>query len=166
MRLVDDLKILSVNAGFRKLLGVRLVSHSGDGMFQAGMASLFFFRPEAMTDAAGVAAALIVMLLPFSIVGPFTGPFLDRWRRRQILVYGNILRAVLVAVAILAMETFDAGPLVYALVLVTLVSLERIAVRQTDLRGHADARVEVHRLRAEEDLILARILDDGQDPLF
>ena len=89
MRLVDDLKILSVNAGFRKLLGVRLVSQSGDGMFQAGMASLFFFRPEAMTDAAGVAAALIVMLLPFSIVGPFTGPFLDRWRRRQILVYGN-----------------------------------------------------------------------------
>ena len=47
-----------------------------------------------------------------------------------------------------------------------VADLERIAVRQTDLRGHADARVEVHRLRAEEDLILARILDDGQDPLF
>ncbi len=120
MRLIDDLKMLSVNAGFRKLLGVRLVSQCGDGMFQAGMASLFFFRPEAMTDAAGVAAALVVMLLPFSIVGPFTGPFLDRWRRRQILVYGNILRAVLVAVTIVAMETLGAGLPVYALVLVTL----------------------------------------------
>ncbi len=120
MRLIDDLKTLSVNARFRKLLGVRLVSQSGDGMFQAGMASLFFFRPEAMTDAAGVAAALVVMLLPFSIVGPFTGPFLDRWRRRQILVYGNILRAVLVAVTIVAMETLGAGLPVYTLVLVTL----------------------------------------------
>ena len=120
MRLIDDLKTLSVNAGFRKLLGVRLVSQCGDGMFQAGLASLFFFRPEAMTDAAGVAAALVVMLLPFSIVGPFTGPFLDRWRRRQILVYGNILRGVLVAATIVAMETLGTGLLVYTLVLVTL----------------------------------------------
>ncbi|MFT0848812.1 MFS transporter [Actinomycetaceae bacterium L2_0104] len=120
MRLIDDLKTLSVNAGFRKLLGVRLVSQCGDGMFQAGLASLFFFRPEAMTDAAGVAAALVVMLLPFSIVGPFTGPFLDRWRRRQTLVYGNILRSLLVVITIVAMELLGAGPVVYVVVLVAL----------------------------------------------
>lgn len=120
MRLVDDLRTLSVNAGFRKLLGVRLVSQCGDGMFQAGLASLFFFRPEAMTDAAGVAAALVVMLLPFSIVGPFTGPFLDRWRRRQTLVYGNIVRALLVVITIAGMELLDAGPVVYVVVLITL----------------------------------------------
>ena len=120
MRLIDDLKTLSVNAGFRKLLGVRLVSQCGDGMFQAGLASLFFFRPEAMTDAAGVAAALVVMLLPFSIVGPFTGPFLDRWRRRQTLVYGNMLRSLLVVITIVAMELLGAGPVVYVVVLVAL----------------------------------------------
>ena len=120
MRLADDLKKLSVNSGFRKLLGVRLVSQCGDGMFQAGLASLFFFRPEAMTDAAGVAAALVVMLLPFSIVGPFTGPFLDRWRRRQTLVYGNILRSLLVVITIAGMELLGAGLLVYVVVLVTL----------------------------------------------
>lgn len=120
MRLVDDLKTLSVNEGFRKLLGVRLVSQCGDGMFQAGLASLFFFRPEAMTDASGVAAALVVMLLPFSIVGPFTGPFLDRWRRRQTLLYGNIVRAVLVVITILGMELIGPGPLVYVVVLLAL----------------------------------------------
>lgn len=120
MRLVDDLKVLSQNSGFRKLLGVRLVSQTGDGMVQAGLASLFFFRPEAMTDASGVAAALVVMLLPFSIVGPFTGPFLDRWRRRQVLVYGNLVRTVLVVATLLVMQTMGQGVFVYTLVLLAL----------------------------------------------
>lgn len=120
MKLFDDLKILAQNSGFRKLIGVRLVSQCGDGMFQAGLASLFFFRPEAMTDAAGVAAALVVMLLPFSIVGPFTGPFLDRWRRRQVLLYGNLLRAGLVLLAAFADQMYGDGPVVYTLALIIL----------------------------------------------
>lgn len=120
MRLVEDLKVLAQKSGFQKLLGVRLVSQCGDGMLQAGLASLFFFSPESATDAAGVASALVVMLLPFSIVGPFTGPFLDRWRRRQVLVFGNLLRAVLVVGVILALEVFGEGLPVYILVLVAL----------------------------------------------
>ena len=117
MKLVDDLKVLAQNSGFRKLIGVRLVSQCGDGMFQAGLASLFFFRPEAMTDAAGVAAALVAMLLPFSIVGPFTGPFLDRWRRRQVLFFGNVLRAGLVLLAVFGEVWFGDGPFAYVVVL-------------------------------------------------
>lgn len=120
MRLVDDLKVLSRNSGFKKLLGVRLVSQIGDGMLQAGLASLFFFRADEMADAASVAAALVVMLLPFSVVGPFTGPFLDRWRRRQVLVYGNVVRAILVTLTILAMNRWGQGAIVYMLVLITL----------------------------------------------
>ncbi|MGO1592217.1 MAG: MFS transporter [Ancrocorticia sp.] len=120
MRLLNDLKVLAQNSGFRKLIGVRLVSQCGDGMFQAGLASLFFFRPEAMTDAAGVAAALVVMLLPFSIVGPFTGPFLDRWRRRQVLLYGNLIRAGLVLLAVAADQLYGDGPVIYTLALVIL----------------------------------------------
>ena len=120
MKLFDDLKILAQNSGFRKLIGVRLVSQCGDGMFQAGLASLFFFRPEAMTDAAGVAAALVVMLLPFSIVGPFTGPFLDPGRRRPVLLYGNLLPAGLVLLVAFADQMYGDGPVVYTLALIIL----------------------------------------------
>ncbi len=120
MRLVDDLRVLAQKSGFRKLLGVRLVSQCADGMFQAGLASLFFFRPEAMADAAGVAAALVVLLLPYSVVGPFTGPFLDRWRRRQVLFIGNLVRAGLVFLVAAGMATIGAGPLVYVLTLTSL----------------------------------------------
>ena len=97
MRLTADLRDLATVPAFRTLLGVRLVSQSGDGMVQAGLATLFFFQPQNMTDAAGVAAALVVMLLPFSVVGPFAGPFIDRWRRRRTLLIGNLVRAGLIA---------------------------------------------------------------------
>ena len=120
MRLTADLKDLATVPAFRTLLGVRLVSQTGDGMVQAGLATLFFFRPQNMTDAAGVAAALVVMLLPFSVVGPFTGPFIDRWRRRQTLLVGNLVRAGLIGATALCLSTVGIGPPVYALVLIAL----------------------------------------------
>ena len=120
MQLTQDLRTLATGSGFRKLLGVRLVSQTGDGMVQAGLASLFFFRPQAMTDAAGVAAALVVMLLPFCLVGPFTGPLLDRWRRRDVLAWGNLVRAGLITVVAVLMRTSGTGPAVYVLVLLAL----------------------------------------------
>ena len=120
MRLTADLRDLAAVPAFRTLLGVRLISQTGDGMVQAGLATLFFFRPQNMTDAAGVAAALVVMLLPFCVVGPFTGPFIDRWRRRQILLVGNLVRASLIAATALHLGVAGIGPLVYVLVLAAL----------------------------------------------
>ena len=120
MRLTADLRDLAAVPAFRTLLGVRLISQTGDGMVQAGLATLFFFRPQNMTDAAGVAAALVVMLLPFCVVGPFAGPFIDRWRRRQILLVGNLVRAGLIAATALHLGAAGIGPLVYVLVLAAL----------------------------------------------
>ena len=120
MSLLGDLATLSKRAGFTKLLGVRLVSQVGDGMFQAGLASLFFFSPQSMAGPGGVASALVVLLLPYSLIGPFTGPFLDRWRRRQVLFYGNLVRCALVAVIAAVMALLGVGPAVGALALCTL----------------------------------------------
>lgn len=120
LRLVGDLKEFSTNSGFTKILGIRIVSQSGDGMFQAGLASLFIFRPEAMTDARGIALALIVMLLPYSLIGPFVGPFLDHIRRQRILWWGNIARAVLVTVIAVCMATLGVSAPVYVLALISL----------------------------------------------
>lgn len=120
MRVLTDLRSLAVHAGFRKLFAVRLVSQAGDGMFQIGLATLFFFSPQNMATASGVAAAFAVLLLPFTVVGPFAGPLLDRWRRRQVLLLGNALRVVLTLVLATLMATVGVGPPVYVLALVTL----------------------------------------------
>ena len=120
LQVVQDLRSLLVHADFRKLFAVRLVSQCGDGMFQAGLATLFFFNPENLATAGAVAAAFAVLLLPFTVVGPFVGPLLDRWHRRQVLLVGNAIRVVLAGVLAVLMATVGVGPAVYVLALVTL----------------------------------------------
>ncbi|MEV7974144.1 MFS transporter [Cellulomonas sp. NPDC089187] len=120
MQVVSDLKQLWPLVDFRKLLVVRLTSQCSDGLFQAGLATLFFFSPENATTATGVAAAFAVLLLPFTIVGPWAGVFLDRWRRQRVLLIGNLIRAVLAVVIGTIILTVGVNPVVYVLALVTL----------------------------------------------
>ncbi len=66
------------------------------------------FSPERQPTAASVAGAFAVLLLPYSLIGPFAGVFLDEWRRRQVLVYANLLRgALVIAVAALVAARHD-----------------------------------------------------------
>ena len=81
---------------FRRLFAVRLASQLGDGVFQVALASYVLFSPERAPDAAAIAGLFAVALLPYSILGPFTGVLLDRWSRRQILFGANLVRAGLV----------------------------------------------------------------------
>ncbi len=84
-------------SGFRRLLGTRLLSQLSDGIFQVSLASYVVFSPERQPTASSIAYAFAVLLLPFCLFGPFAGVLLDRWRRRQILLYGNLIRLVLCA---------------------------------------------------------------------
>jgi MFS family permease len=96
MSYAGDFRAVIRHRDFRRLFATRLTSQAADGAFQAALASLFFFSPEKQTSAGSVAAAFAVLLLPYSIVGPFAGVLLDRWRRRQILVVANLLRTAMV----------------------------------------------------------------------
>ncbi len=82
--------------GFRLLLGSRLTGQFGDGLLQASLATFVLFSPERQPTATKVAVAFAILLLPYSLVGPFVGVLIDRWRRRTILVRANLLRALLV----------------------------------------------------------------------
>ncbi|UWE13529.1 MFS transporter [Actinacidiphila bryophytorum] len=95
MGLLRDLRVLLRLPDFRRLLGVRLLSQLSDGVFQVALAAYVVFSPEKQASPGAVASAMAVLLLPYSLVGPFTGVLLDRWRRRQVLLYCNLLRAVL-----------------------------------------------------------------------
>ena len=120
VQVIADLRALWPLREFRKLLAVRLVSQTADGMFQVGLATLFFFSPENATTAAGVATAFAVLLLPFTIVGPWAGVLLDRWSRRQVLLVGNLVRVALTLVVAAIMVGAGVGPAVYVLALVVL----------------------------------------------
>ncbi|MEJ8658430.1 MFS transporter [Streptomyces sp. MS1.AVA.4] len=95
MPVVRDLRVLLRLTNFRRLLTVRLLSQSADGVYQVALATYVVFSPENQTSPGAIASAMAVLLLPYSLVGPFAGVLLDRWRRRQVFLYGNLLRAVL-----------------------------------------------------------------------
>ncbi|MFI9611104.1 MFS transporter [Streptomyces sp. NPDC052023] len=95
MAVVRDLRVLLRFRNFRRLLAVRLLSQGADGVYQVGLATYVVFSPERQTSPAAIASAMAVLLLPYSLVGPFAGVLLDRWRRRQVFLYGNLLRALL-----------------------------------------------------------------------
>jgi MFS family permease len=88
---------------FPWLYATRLVSQTADGVFQASLASAVFFSPDHQTDPKQAAAGFVVLLLPYSMVGPFAGVFLDRWRRQRVLVWANVLRCVFIAATALVL---------------------------------------------------------------
>lgn len=108
--------------GFKRLLATRLVSQLGDGMLSAGVTWLTLLAPDAQRTPGAFLGVLALLLLPFSLVGPFVGIALDRWPRRQILLLGELLRAALVVLiaAIIGFGSERASVVVYVLVLSSL----------------------------------------------
>ena len=102
-----NLRAVLRHRGFRRLLGVRMLSHVGDGWFQAGLAGSVLFNPEKATNPLAIAVGFALLLLPYSLVGPYVGGFLDRWSRRSILFVANLLRALLVVPAALLIFNAD-----------------------------------------------------------
>ncbi|MFF8591699.1 MFS transporter [Streptomyces sp. NPDC015220] len=113
MAVVRDLRILLRLRGFRRLLAVRLLSQGADGVYQVALATYVVFSPERQASATAVASAMAVLLLPYSLVGPFAGVLLDRWRRRQVFLYGNLARAAMAAATATLMVGGAAGWLFY-----------------------------------------------------
>jgi MFS family permease len=87
--------------GLGRLVAVRFASQFGDGMFQAGLGGAILFNPERAADPRAIAAGFAVLLVPYSVVGPFAGALLDRWDRRLVLLWASVLRGVFILCAAL-----------------------------------------------------------------
>jgi MFS family permease len=120
VRFIRDLGHLLRHRNFRRLYAVRLVSQFGDGVFQVALASYVLFSPERLPSPGAIAATFATLLLPFSVLGPFAGVLLDRWSRRQVLVFTNLLRTLPMLVFMVVLARNDTGPLLYAPVLAML----------------------------------------------
>jgi len=105
---------------FRKLFAVRLIGQFSDGLLQASLATFVLFSPERQPDAVKVASAFAILLLPYSVIGPFAGVLLDRWRRRNVLVRANALKAVMTIPIVLLVAAGNDGALLGLTVLTVL----------------------------------------------
>ena len=88
------LRSVLASHNFRRLYSIRLAGQFGDGLLQSALATFVLFSPEREPDAVRVAAAFAILLLPYSLIGPFAGVLLDRWQRRNVLVRANLLKSL------------------------------------------------------------------------
>jgi len=77
-----------------RILTVRWTGQFTDGLFQSALASFVLFSPERAPNAISAALAFSVVLLPYSLIGPYVGTFLDRYSRQRIIRNCNYLRAL------------------------------------------------------------------------
>jgi hypothetical protein len=85
-----------------------MVGQASDGLLQAALGGFVLFSPERQATAGQVAAAFALLLLPYSLIGPFAGVLLDRWSRVRVLVLANLARAAtMLAVAVLVAQGRD-----------------------------------------------------------
>ena len=90
-----------------RLLRVRWTGQLTDGIFQSALASFILFSPERQASAINAAVAFAVVLLPYSIVGPFVGTVLDRFSRQRAILFANLTRsATLIVIAFLMFNNY------------------------------------------------------------
>lgn len=88
-----------------RLLLLRWLTQTSDGLFQVGLASFVLFSPERSPSALAIATGFALILLPYSGIGPFVGTLLDRYHRRTVIISSNLIRTTLLTlVAILVWQ--------------------------------------------------------------
>jgi MFS family permease len=143
------------SADFARLLRARLLSQFADGVFQAFLIDrLVFLSPDQQSTAVGVAKALAILVIPFSVIGPFAGVLIDRWSRRRILLLTPLVRAAC-ALALIPLHG-NSWPL-YALTLV-VVSLNRFYL--------STAGAVMPGVVPQEDLLVANSLASAAGTVF
>jgi MFS family permease len=77
-----------------KIYAVRWSGQLTDGIFQSALASFVLFSPERQANALTAAVGFAVVLLPYSLIGPFVGTILDRVSRQRAMLIANTIRSI------------------------------------------------------------------------
>ena len=89
------------------LMGVQFLVQTGQGVIQGAIGKSIAFGGEKGFDVSTVPSAdyllkvVLALYIPYSLVSPFIGVFIDRFQRKRVLAWSNILTAVVItAVAV------------------------------------------------------------------
>jgi len=115
--------VLAVPAA-RTLIGASATSQIGNWLYNAALLGYVY---SATRSAAWVGAATVCRLVPYVLLGPFGGVIADRYRRRTVLLAGDVLR--LLVMAALAVTVASGGPVVLVIAFTALASAAACAER-------------------------------------
>jgi MFS family permease len=123
------------NRDYSVLVGVQFLAQAGQGVVQGAIAKSLAFGGQKGFDVQNLPSArylLVVVLFlygPYTIISPFIGVFIDRFPRRRVVWWGDIVTAVLVSVVALVVmlplgadttedKTLATGALIFGLLAV------------------------------------------------
>ena len=92
------LRLLRGNANFRRLWGAQIISELGDWFYILSIYSLLL---QYTGKAQSVALALIVQVLPQTLISPIAGIINDRFSRKKVMIASDLLRCVVVLAMLL-----------------------------------------------------------------
>ena len=87
------IRVLMGQRDFRVLLGAQGLSQAADGLAQTAFTYALVVEPFREGTPGKILALFVLTLLPYSLVSPFMGVFVDRWPRRGLLIWTNVIRA-------------------------------------------------------------------------
>ena len=96
--LSNYLRLVRGNPNFRRLWIAQIVSENGDWFYTLAIYSLLL---DLTGKASSIALALVLQVLPHTLLGPLSGMVNDRFSRRKIMIATDLLRMVIVACMLL-----------------------------------------------------------------
>jgi MFS family permease len=115
-------------SGFARLLEMHAFNTAGDAAVAISLAGTLFFTVPTDEAAGQVALFLVLTMLPFAIVAPLIGPFLDRFRRGRRWAIGATLAVRAFCCWVLAGAVVDESPSFYLAALGCLVASKAYGV--------------------------------------
>ena len=110
---------------FRALIGGQALGQAADGFAQATFAKVLILDPLSAGTPSRVFYLFALTLVPYSLIGPYVGVFVDRWPRRALMQWANVIRAVLLLTLPIWTRVFDGDEPLYVAALL-LMSLGRV----------------------------------------
>ncbi len=110
-------RLVRANANFRRLWIAQIISEVGDWFYSLAIYSLLL---QFTGHASSVAFALMLQVLPQTVVGPIAGVINDRLRRKWVMIASDLARAAIVG-AMLLVRSRSTVWLVYPLLVLESV---------------------------------------------
>src|SRR5215510_4889798 len=110
-------RLLRGNVNFRRLWGAQVVSEIGDWFYTLAIYNLLL---QLTGRASSVALALVLQVLPQTLVGPMVGVVNDRIRRKRVMIAADLARVVIVLM-MLFVRSRSTVWMVYPLLLIETV---------------------------------------------
>jgi predicted MFS family arabinose efflux permease len=132
-------RLLRGNRNFRRLWMAQIVSEIGDWFYTLSIYTLLL---QLTGHASSVALALVLQVLPQTLVGPTAGVVNDRLRRKHVMIAADILRCVIV-LAMLLVRSRSMVWLVYPLLVAETIMAAFFEPARSSVIPNIAARGEV-----------------------